>query len=107
MQIQIFNVHIANRIALVDNSTFVLYFQEENLNSTILCRRVEAGLDRFLEEKAGLFPTTREYQLMPALPCGRVITGDYPYPWIVEEVARVGADPWEPPSKGRVCPEGY
>ena len=29
MQIQIFNVHIANRIALVDNSTFVLYFQEE------------------------------------------------------------------------------
>ena len=57
MQIQIFNVHIANRIALVDNSTFVLCFQEENLNSTILCRRVEAGLDRFLEEKAGLFPT--------------------------------------------------
>ena len=50
-------MHIANRIALVDNSTFVLYFQEENLNSTILCRRVEACLDRFLEEKAGLFPT--------------------------------------------------
>ena len=39
MQIQIFNVHIANRIALVDNSTFVLYIQEEVARSglSVIC----------------------------------------------------------------------